>query len=325
MIEVKIGLDGVPSPNKIVLGNRWENNDEKIHFDVPVDFDSYNKYVIGVMKQSTGNQTVVLPVKDNIMYVSSDLTYLNGNWNLYLMCRQGTLDLENEEIDLGAQNDEHVFISDGFIGTVNKNMIEQDAIENIPLDTNLQIVYDELMALKKNILDQINGGNKEKEEVADTVPIYRVDVKSFSALYKAVKTIGLSLDEDDVSTFLFALMSNEVESSYNGKFIELNIMKIYRAEYNPYTKQAVVSCDDFALTVKAEGVVGYEEYSQGSSGDIDISLLDAKLDIDQGVDNAGKVLAVGDDGRVALVNSYVVATVNEPDLDSMLEEVYGNG
>ncbi len=325
MIEVKIGLDGVPSPNKIVLGNRWENNDEKIHFDVPADFDSYNKYVIGVMKQSTGNQTVVLPVKDNIMYVSSDLTYLNGNWNLYLMCRQGTLDLNGEEIDLGAQNDEHVFISDGFIGTVNKNMIDQDAIENIPLDTNLQIVYDELMALKKNILDQISGGNKEEEKVTGTVPIYSVDVKSFSALYKEIKTIGLSLDEDDVSAFLFALMSNEVESIYDGKFIELNIMKIYRAEYNPYVNQAIVSCDDFTLTIKAEGIIDYKTHSQNSSGDIDVSLLDAKLDIDQGVENAGKILVVGDDGRVTFGDSSEVVTVNEQDLDSMLEEVYGNG
>lgn len=325
MIEVKIGLDGVPSPNKIVLGNRWENNDAKIHFDVPADFDSYNKYVIGVMKQSTGNQTVVLPVKDNILSVSSDLTYLSGNWNLYLMCRQGVLDLGKDEIDLGAQNDEHVFISDGFIGTVNKNMIEQDAIENIPLDTNLQIVYDELLALKKNILDQISGGNKDEEEVADTVPIYSVEVKSFSALYKAIKTIGLSLDEDDVSAFLFALMSNEVESSYNGKFIELNVMKIYRAEYNPYVNQAIVSCDDFALTIKAEGIIGYEEYQQGSSGDIDISLLDAKLDVNQGVDNAGKLLVVGDDGRVICTDSSEAIMVDEQDLDSMLEEVYGNG
>ena len=346
MLEVKIGLDGVPSPAKVVLGNRWENNDEKIHFDLPSDFDDYNKYVVAVMKQSSGNQTVVLPIADgNIFTVSSDLTYLNGNWNMYVMCRQGALNLEKDTVDLGAQDDERVFISDGFTGTVNKNMIEQDAVENIPLDTNLQIVYDELVALKKNILDQINGNKQEVvtsyNDLTDKptingielsgnkslydfnyIPVHGLSAKSFSALYKAIKTTGTSLDEDDVSTFLFAVTSNEIEASFNNKFIELNIFKIYRAEYNPYTNTALVSCDDFTLTIKAEGIVSYESHSKGS---IDESLLDVKLDKDQGSDNAGKILTVGEDGQITLANASTVATVDSNNLDSMLEEVYGNG
>lgn len=348
MLEVKIGLDGVPSPTKVTLGNRWENNDEQIYFNLPQEFDSYNKYVIAVMKQSSGNQTVVLPIASgNIFTVSSDLTYLNGNWNMYVMCRQQALDLDKDTVDIGANNDEHVFISDGFIGTVNKNMIEEDAIENVALDTNLQIVYDELFALKKNILDQINGNNSVITSYKDLtdkptingveldgnkslydfnlLPIHVLNAKSFSALYKAIKTTGLSLDEEDISMFLFAFTSNEIETTYEGKFFELNIYKIYKAEYNPFTKTAYVSCDDFLLTVKAEGIVGCEFYSNASSGTVDESLLDSKLDIDQGVENAGMVVTVGDDGKITLSDPSTIATVDSEELDNMLEEVFGNG
>ena len=326
MIEVKIGLDGVVTPNKIVLGNKWENNDEYLSFSLPTNFAEYNKYLIGVMKQSTGNQTVVLPVTNDTCYISSKLTHLNGNWNLYLMCREGTVDLNGDTVDLGAQENEHVFISNVFTGTVNNSMITEDAVENVSMDTNLQIVYDELMTLKKNILDQINNnaGSGDKDE-QNTVPIHGIDVRSFSALYKEIKTLGLSLDEDDVSMFLFALLSSEVETTFNGKFLELNVMKLYRAEYNPYIEEAIVSCDEFTLTLKAEGVIGYKPNTPGSSGDIDPAVLDSKLDVYQGEENAGKIFQVDNDGYVALVEGADAVMVDEVDLDSMLEEVYGNG
>ena len=49
MIEIQIGLDGVPSQRSITLGNKYENKDERIHFDLPTEFDSFNKYLIGVI------------------------------------------------------------------------------------------------------------------------------------------------------------------------------------------------------------------------------------------------------------------------------------
>ena len=157
MVELKIEKSGVPTPNKIVLGNRWENNDEIIHFDLPSTFDNYHKYVIAVMKQSDGNKTVLLPIKNNMIYVSSTLTCLSGKWNMYVMCRQKALDLNNTSVDIGSQIEEHVFISDVFIGIVNKNMIEKENIENITIDTNLQIVYDDLMDLKNSIPELISN------------------------------------------------------------------------------------------------------------------------------------------------------------------------
>lgn len=345
MIEVKVGLDGTVTPAKIVLGNKWENNDEQIHFDLPSTFDNHHKYVISVIKQSTGNTTVTLPVQEgNIYSITNKLTRINGNWSMYLMCREQPLDLENESVDVQAQkSEEHVFISNVFTGTVNNNLIDQDAVNDTTLDANLKPIYDELLLLKKSILDQISGNDKlngsyndleDKPSINDIelsgnkglydfgyLPIHSLSAKSFSALYKAIKTTGLSLDEEDVSTFLFALASNEIEGSYDGKFVELNIMNIYKAEYNPFINQAIVSCSDFTMTLKAEGIMGYEVHSQGSSMGSD----DSKLDVYQGVENAGKMFKVGDDGYITLIESSDAIAVNESDLDSVLEEVYANG
>lgn len=52
MIDLKIGLDGVPSLRKLNIGNKYENNDEIINFILPSEFDNYNKYIIAVIKQN---------------------------------------------------------------------------------------------------------------------------------------------------------------------------------------------------------------------------------------------------------------------------------
>lgn len=158
MIRITIGSDGVPSERKVILGNKYENNDEMIYFSLPQDFDTYKKYVIAVMKVNGENVTRVLPINENIMMVSSSITYYSGNWSLYVMCRQTEIDLSNVNIDISAKDGEHVFISDGFLGIVNKSNIEKDAVDNIPLDSNLKIIYDDLLELKNQLLYFIMNG-----------------------------------------------------------------------------------------------------------------------------------------------------------------------
>lgn len=166
MIDVSIGTDGVPSERKVTLGNKYENNDESIHFDLPEEFDSYYKYVIGVISVNGESHTVVLPVNENIMVVSSALTYYSGNWSLYVMCRENEVNLEAEQIDISAKQGEHVFISDGFIGGVNKSSIEADIVNNLPLDTNLKPIYDDLIRLKEQ-LEGIVVGNTTWDNILE--------------------------------------------------------------------------------------------------------------------------------------------------------------
>lgn len=160
MIEMQIGLDGVPSQKSILLGNKYENKDEFIHFDLPSEFDTYNKYVLGAITISGTStpHTVVLPVTNDTLAVSTGLTYYSGKWELYLMCRENKLSLEDENVDISPQNDEHVFISDSFTGTVNKSKVDLTNIENPPLDSNLKFIYDDLLGLINKVTDSLERG-----------------------------------------------------------------------------------------------------------------------------------------------------------------------
>ena len=156
MIDLNIGLDGVPSLRKLNIGNKYENNDEIINFILPSKFDNYNKYIIAVIKQDGEKITRVLPVANNQFVVSTSITYIAGAWSIYLMCRENEVDIEAETIDISAKNGEHVFISDGFIGIVANSSIEKELVENAPLDTNLQLVYDDLLSLKNELIEKMN-------------------------------------------------------------------------------------------------------------------------------------------------------------------------
>ena len=155
MIELSIGLDGVVSEKKINIGNKYENNDEVINFILPSEFDNYNKYIIAVIKQDDTKITKVLPVTNNQFSVSTSITYIAGAWSMYLMCRENEVDTDAEQVDISAKNGEHVFISDGFIGIVANSLIDKELIDNIPLDTNLHIIYDSLVRLQEELTTKL--------------------------------------------------------------------------------------------------------------------------------------------------------------------------
>lgn len=71
------------------------------------------------------------------------------------MYRENEIDIEAETINISAKNGEHVFISDGFIGIVANSSIEKELVGNTPIDTNLQFVYDDLLAFKNELIEKL--------------------------------------------------------------------------------------------------------------------------------------------------------------------------
>lgn len=164
MIEITVNRDGTvstPSGN-VFLGNKFENLDETLGFTFPEEFQEYNKYLIGYHKRRKA--TVILPINNNIFYVTTGLTYLDGDWTLYAMCRQQVLDLStDEQVDISPKEGEHVFISDGFSATVASNNIDLSVINSTVLDQNLQPIYEELLRLK----DELKNDEVIKIELSD--------------------------------------------------------------------------------------------------------------------------------------------------------------
>lgn len=154
MVNIQIGLDGVPSLRKVTIGNKYENQDEIISFELPSEFDTFDKYVISVIKINGQKYTSILPIINNQLIVSTQLTQYAGKWSMYVMAREKTsLDLNTTPVDISAKDNERIFISDGFIGIVSDSEIEQENIEALTLDANLQIIYDDLEKLRNEIVE----------------------------------------------------------------------------------------------------------------------------------------------------------------------------
>lgn len=156
MVNIQIGLDGVPSLRKVTIGNKYENQDEIISFTLPSEFDNFDKYVISVIKINGQKYTSILPIINNQLIVSTQLTQYAGKWSMYLMAREKTsLDLNTTPVDISAKDNERIFISDGFIGVVSDSEIEKENIEALTLDANLQIIYDDLAKLRDEIVERM--------------------------------------------------------------------------------------------------------------------------------------------------------------------------
>ena len=263
IVDIKIGIDGIPSEKNILLGNKYENNDTIINFELPSDFDNYNKYVIAV----NGSESRIIPVLNNRMTVSSALTELAGNWAMYLMCRETSIDLSQYVPDISAKDNEHVFISDGFIGTVVNVQIDKRTVERIPLDTNLKIVYDDLMNLRATIIEQVKGldayyekTNTNTQDIANlkTNKVDKVSGKGLSTedytTEEKSKLAGLSnYDDSTVKQDIANLKTNKVDkvvfedfvNNVNTKFIESGLgilrtgklygVKVWKSASNPST------------------------------------------------------------------------------------------
>ena len=189
MIDLKIGLDGVPSLRKLNIGNKYENNDEIINFILPPEFENYNKYIIAVIKQDDTKITKVLPVTNNQFSVSTSITYIAGAWSMYLMCRENEVDTEAEQVDISAKNGEHVFISDGFIGVVANSLIEKELVDNIPLDTNLQIVYDSLVRLNEELTIKLEQLESRLSTIENNINTNKITIDQVGTYENGVLTI----------------------------------------------------------------------------------------------------------------------------------------
>lgn len=125
MIEIEIGSDKKPSTNYINLGNQWENNTIDLKFTVPTEYESFYKYILGTKVNNGEDVSVIAPLVDNTITVSTLFTQYEGNWFLSLMCREKELNLESDEIDLSPNGEEEIFCSDRFIGVVGEGTVSQ--------------------------------------------------------------------------------------------------------------------------------------------------------------------------------------------------------
>lgn len=324
MIEIKY-IDDTPSQELVYLGNKYENLDESIRFEFEEKYHDDRKYALAFHGVDGKNKTnVILPIKENILKISTDLTCLSGEWVISVMCRKSELDLTEDIVDLSPRDDERIMITDPFIGMVKDNYIDKKSLDNYTMDSNVKIVYDELISLKE-FLDNAkitsfykgdsnydlavkNGYLGTEQEWLDTLPYKHSD--EFEELSNQVHDdaiISKNNANDSLKYSNDAKVFRDSASGYATKAQELeNNAKQSESQAKLAEENASKTSDVAAQTLKD---------ITNKSNDFNITYQNASTTIDNKVQEATDKAEIA--SNAALQLSDAVEKVNS--FDSILE------
>ena len=198
---ITIDANGIPSLSTITVGNQWENLDETIQFSFPENFAKLYKYVVArtYKKDTKENITRVFPLTKNKLVIGSSITCIPGTWYLYTLCKSSEVNLDTKTIDLRAQEGEHISISDAIIARVNANDINAEAIENIEIDPNIKIIYDELFDFKAE-LENNEAARQTNESLRKQAEVLRVNAETERAKVEQLRNETEAVRVDSENT-----------------------------------------------------------------------------------------------------------------------------
>ena len=160
---IKLTVKGLRdvTPSLFSLTNQSENKATKLVFE----FENENlkglyKYIV-FTHSNAKDRCVIFPLINDEFIVRNDISSFDGRWYIQLIMRDLEIDLNQDSIKLETlDNDEMTIITNPIVAIVKKNTFDAEVLENMPLDENLQIVYDDLLRLKTELEEIIgNGGS----------------------------------------------------------------------------------------------------------------------------------------------------------------------
>lgn len=235
-INIIINEQVQPSIKKIDLGQQYENNDLTLNFQFDESLKSLNKYAIFIHQvksnpvETEPDRTLILPISNNTLKITNSITSLHGLWQIYFMFREHEIDTTQEQVDINAKSNERVAICE-LQGFVKASSFRPSEFENIQIDENIQVLYDDLLALQKQVTKTLN----DLEEVATTsteilkeANKYADDVSTSTHFYTLEEANKYT---DDVAMSTYNVILEEIGS---GKDARANFETWFK-EYNVAT------------------------------------------------------------------------------------------
>lgn len=146
---IKVYSNRTVHPNQITISNQYENKTRYLEFDLS-EIPQGNRYLI--VSQDNKSYAFLLG-KDGTFEVTSSLTWDPGK--VYY----ANIVVSNVLISDKIESTSTLFISDTINMYVSKNYINADSLAEQPLPKEIQIVYDDLLNLKKEIEDKLANGD----------------------------------------------------------------------------------------------------------------------------------------------------------------------
>ena len=167
---IKVYLNRKVSETQITIGNQYENGVNAIDFDLSELKEKWpngNIYLLVSRKKHTWPYSI----DDGEFKVEYVLTWKRGFYQMNVV-------VTDEKITDQLESSNTIFVSDTINAYVNENQINAKALNEQELPRELQIVYDDLITLKKNIEKDLADGKYigpqgPKGEPGDVTEEYR--------------------------------------------------------------------------------------------------------------------------------------------------------
>ena len=148
--KITILSNGNIAPNHTIkLGKQHESVGDILRFDIPNMYHGYHYYLALYMKKQ---DTILLPVNYTNgvfdLIITSAITRNSGTYEMVFLAT------EKKVVDGNVNDARKVFVSTTMYGFVEDNPVDDPVIDT-EMDANLQIIYDELLDLRDEILEDL--------------------------------------------------------------------------------------------------------------------------------------------------------------------------
>ena len=184
-------------PNIITISNQYENKTRYLDFDLS-EVPEGNRYLIVTYEKTS----YAFPIgEDGTFEVTSSLTWEPAK-TYYANIVVSDIPIVDK-----LESSNALFVSDTIKLIVNKNYINAESLSEQPFPKELQIVYDDLLNLKKEIEQKLENGEFDGK---DGVGIKSIEKTGSEGL---IDTYTITLTDD--STFVYTVTNGE--DGINGK------------------------------------------------------------------------------------------------------------
>lgn len=277
---IKVYLNRKVSETQITIGNQYESGVNAIAFDLSELKEKWpngNIYLLVSRKEHTWPYSI----DDGEFKIEYVLTWKRGFYQMNVV-------VTDEKITDQLESSNTIFVSDTINAYVNENQINAKALNEQELPRELQIVYDDLITLKKNIEKDLADGKYigpqgPKGEPGDVTEEYR---NLASQIAQNASDAQTSATNAQVSATNAQKALNDTKEFANQTKTELNQIKTDTSVLKDEANTSAVNAK--ASETKAKE---YADNLQASTDDIS-QLKEDKITKPAESPTAGKILRV---------------------------------
>ena len=253
-LKVLKNKDLVCTNGAFVLGNKGDNNTTKINITCDETLLQYNNFLI--LETPAKDHKYCCPLVNMEFLITSTICNLIGEWGVTFLSTSQE-DVSDENIDYSQA----IMVSNAITGVVNDSVIGDEELETLPVDPNMEVLYNDLMSLRNelNTLMEDYPQIKDYVEVQETLDeiLYKLDhIKiDTSGLVVEVDMSETNAKIDDLSEQVENIPTNDYTNDIaqiKGQVNTINMVvqgnlvsntNAIKADTN-YTNEKVISIDN---------------------------------------------------------------------------------